>query len=69
MCGAALQSLNCQQKFVSSLGARAEGNPRYVEEVTKSLLESGLFHRVDGEYAPEGDVLATDIPDTISGSS
>jgi class 3 adenylate cyclase/pimeloyl-ACP methyl ester carboxylesterase len=53
---------------VSHLVARrAEGNPLFVEELAKSLVEEGILERDDGAYRltrPLGDVR---IPDTIQG--
>jgi class 3 adenylate cyclase/tetratricopeptide (TPR) repeat protein len=46
---------------------KAEGNPFYIEEVGKSLLEAGVLRRTNGTYVlgrPAEEVL---IPDTIQG--
>ena len=43
---------------------KAEGNPFFVEEVSRSLLESGVLQRTNGSYAlREG--IEVRIPDTI----
>jgi class 3 adenylate cyclase/tetratricopeptide (TPR) repeat protein len=47
------------------VAAKAEGNPFFIEEVTKSLLEIGALVRVDGGYALGRPVEEIVIPDTI----
>jgi class 3 adenylate cyclase/tetratricopeptide (TPR) repeat protein len=44
---------------------KAEGNPLYIEEVTRSLLETGVLQHVSGSYtlAHEGEPVR--VPDTI----
>ncbi len=44
---------------------KAEGNPFYVEEVTKSLVEMGALTRSNGEYLVEGSLRDVRLPDTI----
>ena len=44
---------------------KAEGNPFYIEEVTRSLLENGLLCPVDGGYSLERPLDQIRIPDTI----
>jgi DNA-binding NtrC family response regulator/tetratricopeptide (TPR) repeat protein len=47
------------------IAAKAEGNPFFVEEVTRSLLEDGTLRRVNGRVvlAREADAIA--VPDSI----
>ncbi|HXH23514.1 MAG TPA: AAA family ATPase [Dehalococcoidia bacterium] len=47
--------------------SKAEGNPFYVEEVTKSLVESGALRRSNGTLAPARPLSQIQIPDTIQG--
>jgi class 3 adenylate cyclase/tetratricopeptide (TPR) repeat protein len=71
-----LSTDECASLAASALGAalpqdlrqliigKAEGNPFFVEEVTRSLLESGVLQRTNGSYAlREGREVS--IPDTI----
>jgi predicted ATPase len=44
---------------------KAEGNPFYVEEVIRSLLEAGLLARTNGSYRLERTVEEIRIPGTI----
>jgi class 3 adenylate cyclase/tetratricopeptide (TPR) repeat protein len=46
---------------------RAEGNPFFVEELIRSLLESGALVRQHGSYAVTTPVAALDIPTTVQG--
>ena len=45
---------------------KAEGNPFYVEEVIRSLLDSGLVIRKDGRWHATEDIENISVPDTLS---
>ena len=45
--------------------SRAEGNPFYVEELARALVEMGVVARVDGSYRFERPLDQVEIPDTI----
>jgi predicted ATPase len=48
--------------------AKAEGNPFFVEEVIRMLIERGAFmKRDDGHWQAVGDIGKIDIPDTLQG--
>jgi len=47
---------------------RADGVPLFVEELTKSLLESGLLREADGRLVLEGPLPPLAIPTTLQGS-
>jgi class 3 adenylate cyclase/tetratricopeptide (TPR) repeat protein len=47
------------------LGARAEGNPFYIEELVKSLGESGALRSVEGRLVLSRPAHELTIPDTI----
>jgi predicted ATPase len=47
------------------IARKAEGNPFFVEEVTKSLLEEGALRRKDGRLELAQDIGAVSIPDRI----
>jgi class 3 adenylate cyclase len=46
---------------------RAEGNPFFVEEVVRMLIERGLIVRLDDRWVATDEVASTDIPDTLHG--
>jgi predicted ATPase len=46
---------------------RSEGNPFFVEEVLRMLMEHGVFARRDGRWTVVGGVEGLDIPDTLQG--
>jgi predicted ATPase len=46
---------------------RAEGNPLYVEEVIRMLVDRGLLVREDGLWNARADIDSVDIPDTLHG--
>jgi len=47
--------------------SRAEGNPLFVEEVLRTLIEGGVLVEEDGSWRVTGPVLATQIPETLHG--
>ena len=47
--------------------AKAEGNPFYVEEVIRMLIDRGGLQRQDGAWAVTRDLASIDIPDTLQG--
>src|SRR5579875_1551757 len=48
--------------------ARTDGVPLFVEELTKTVLESGLLHEDDGKYVLSGPLPPLAIPTTLQGS-
>src|SRR6266850_2752672 len=48
--------------------AKTDGVPLFVEEITKSLLESGQLKAVDGYYELIGSLRALTIPATLQDS-
>jgi class 3 adenylate cyclase/tetratricopeptide (TPR) repeat protein len=48
--------------------ARGDGVPLFVEELTKSVLESGLLREADGQLVLEGPLPPLAIPTTLQGS-
>ncbi len=48
---------------------RSEGNPFYVEEIIRSLIESGVVRREEstGHWRAAADTARIDLPDTIGG--
>ncbi len=47
--------------------AKAEGNPFFVEEVIRMLIDRGNLARQDGEWIVAKPVTTIDIPDTLQG--
>ncbi|HSH21292.1 MAG TPA: adenylate/guanylate cyclase domain-containing protein [Candidatus Caenarcaniphilales bacterium] len=47
--------------------ARAEGNPFFVEEVVRMLIERGLIERQDGQWIATAEVESAEIPETLHG--
>jgi len=47
--------------------ARAEGNPFFVEEVVRMLIEHGAIERHDDRWVATADVVAVAIPETLHG--
>jgi class 3 adenylate cyclase/tetratricopeptide (TPR) repeat protein len=46
---------------------KATGNPFYVEEMLKSLIEAGAITQRDGRWAVTGDLADVSVPDTVQG--
>ena len=51
--------------LIGFIGKKAEGNPFYIEEVTKSLVETGALRRDNGSYKLDQSIESLSIPDTI----
>lgn len=47
--------------------AKAEGNPFFVEEVIRILIETGMLAREDDRWHVTGPVTALDVPNSIQG--
>lgn len=47
--------------------ARAEGNPLYVEEFLRTLIETGRIVQRDGQWVATGAISAVEIPPTLQG--
>ncbi len=56
---------NLPEELQRTIAARAEGNPFFVEEVVRSLLEVGAIRRADAGYVLAKPVEEIDIPDTV----
>jgi predicted ATPase len=53
---------------VAQLVARTDGVPLFVEELTKTVLESGLLRETQGHYALTGPLPPLAIPATLHNS-
>lgn len=50
-----------------SILARAEGNPFFVEEVIRMLIERGVIQRHEDRWVATAEVASVDIPETLHG--
>jgi class 3 adenylate cyclase len=51
----------------SEVITRAEGNPLYVEEFLRTLIETGRIAQRDSKWVAEGAISAVEIPPTLQG--
>ena len=65
MAGRLLAAEDFPEEIRALIAAKAEGNPFFIEEVTKSLVEMGALVRTDDGYALGRPVSEIVIPDTI----
>jgi tetratricopeptide (TPR) repeat protein len=62
---ALLQSTDLPEDLRVLIDRKAEGNPFFVEEITRSLLESGVIVRREDDVTLTRQLNAMDIPNTI----
>ena len=55
-------------EVLDQIVARTDGVPLYVEELTKTILESGLLREVDGTYVVSGPLPSFAIPASLQDS-
>jgi tetratricopeptide (TPR) repeat protein len=60
-----LQVATLPQQLQQLITSKAEGNPLYIEEVTRSLVEAGVLRRTKDAYSLEQPVEQIRVPDTI----
>ncbi|MEE8385783.1 MAG: AAA family ATPase, partial [Dehalococcoidia bacterium] len=60
-----LQVATLPSQLQQLITGKAEGNPFYIEEVTKSLVEAGVLRKTDGSYSLERPAEQIRVPDTI----
>lgn len=65
MVAGVLQVASLPQDIRQLITAKAEGNPFYIEEVTKSLLETGVLSKSNGTYTVDQAIEQIRVPDTI----
>ncbi len=53
------------REVVDAIGGRAEGNPFFLEEVIRTLIERGSLRRRDGSWTLAGDPGDLAIPDSV----
>jgi class 3 adenylate cyclase/tetratricopeptide (TPR) repeat protein len=54
------------QEVLARIRRAAEGNPLFVEEILRMLVDDGLLRRDDGRWSAAGDLSSIAIPPTIS---
>lgn len=52
---------------LASVLERSDGNPFYLEEVLRSLIQDGVIAQVDGAWTETGDLAAVEVPSTLAG--
>lgn len=56
------------EEIVSLVLTKAEGNPLFVKEVTRVLLDRGAITRRDGQWVLRKELASVEIPDTLQGT-
>ena len=56
------------QEIADHIVDRTDGVPLFIEELTKSVVESGLVEEADGRYAATGPVAPLAIPTSLQAS-
>ncbi len=59
---------NLPQEVIDDLLAKTDGNPLFIEEVTKLVLASGVVEENDGVFRLTGSLKALSIPNTLQDS-
>src|SRR6185436_4088707 len=67
MARAILDAPGMPDELAALIAAKAEGNPLFVEEVTKSLLEEGVLRRNGGRIELARALADVAVPDSIHG--
>ena len=57
------------ESLKQTIPQRAEGNPFYLEEIVRMLIDRGLIRRTDGNWqmAPDADLADLEVPRTLQG--
>jgi transcriptional regulator with AAA-type ATPase domain/tetratricopeptide (TPR) repeat protein len=63
--GSLLGTAEVPEALRAVIAAKAEGNPFFVEEVTRSLVEDGSLRRENGRVVLARDLAEVAVPDTI----
>jgi predicted ATPase len=65
MAGSLLEATDLPAELRELIAKKAEGNPFFVEEVTRSLLEEGVLRLEDGHVELARDLSEISVPDSI----
>ena len=60
-----LRSDDLPEELCAQISAKADGNPFYVEEVTRHLVEAGILEATNGSYRLTRPPATDDIPTTV----
>ena len=55
-------------EILDQIVERADGIPLFIEELTRTVLESGLLREEDGSYVAAGPILPLNIPSSLQAS-
>ncbi len=55
------------EEFKKLIISKSQGNPFYVEEIVKSLIERGFIKEEKGKWKFKGDLKKITLPDTVEG--
>lgn len=53
------------KRLLDTIVERAQGNPLFLEEMLRSLIEAGIVRRTGGRWRAESDAEAVEVPDTV----
>lgn len=67
MVGNLLGGEGLPESLQDAVQSKAEGNPFFVEEIVRGLIESGTLVKHEGEWTIEGDLNQISIPGGVSG--
>ena len=62
-----LQVQDLHEQVQALILDKAEGNPFFVEEVIRSLLDAGLVARDNGQWQATSEIVDISVPDTLAG--
>jgi class 3 adenylate cyclase len=65
--GGLLATESLPESLRAEIVTRAEGNPLYVEEFLRTLIETGRIAQRDATWAAVGDLTQIDVPPTLTG--
>ncbi len=55
------------ERLLDAVHKKVAGNPFYVEEVLRALINQGAIRKSNGRWIIEGDLDSVEIPDTVQG--
>ncbi len=67
MAGSLLESRNIPDSLAQLIASKSDGNPLFVEEITKSLLDEGVLRRTADGVELARELADVSVPDSIHG--
>ncbi|MCK4422691.1 MAG: AAA family ATPase, partial [Candidatus Omnitrophica bacterium] len=58
---------NISKEFFALIKKKSDGNPLYIEELSRSLIDKNVLVKDNGNYVVQGDIANLGIPDSIQG--